>query len=534
MGLLSRARRIGSFRAATFGGAAAQAGLRGLLGRASALRRGMPASLRPSAETVRPGGDADLLQLERQSFNLSNLMEISREINGTLRLDELCTIFILTVMGQSGAQKAVLYLRDGDEYVVRASRGLDEGMVLPALGDDSALVRAVVQRAMVQRAEVFPVSECELEDGGLDAHLVAVLSAGLVLPLVNKGECLAFLLLGERCPDQAWTPEETGFLASLSDMGSMALANARLYTELETRLNRLSGLYEISRVINSSSQADEILRLASETLATGFSVSLAAFLGLSNQDLVWLAGIGIEEITPGATCSELFESAFVLGQALPVEEYGQHPELVAVFGQDAVSRANMALLVPLVAAGERVGILAILGIEGRKVDSVSREECELFSIIGSQFAPPLLVARTIRDRERSLADPFHPWLALLEKEALRAGEFGLSVGVCEFWIEGFDSAEMEGLARLAEDIGHRLRDVIDVKHPVVRLGADAWAIVLSGVPLRDQEKILDCAAKEMLLMLDQHGLGERIRLERSQGQIPEEYPSAAAWVFRRQ
>ncbi|HPN82269.1 MAG TPA: hypothetical protein PLM00_02690 [Spirochaetota bacterium] len=39
--------------------------------------------------------------------------------------------------------------------------------------------------------------------------------------------------------------------------------------------------------------------------------------------------------------------------------------------------------------------------------------------------------------------------------------------------------------------------------------------------------------QEILTLLDRSGDAERIRLERSHGQIPEEYPSAAAWVFRR-
>jgi GAF domain-containing protein len=468
-------------------------------------------------------------ELERQTYNLSNLMEISREINGTLRLDELYTIIILTAMGHSGAQKAVLYVREGNELEVRASRGLPEGMVLPPLTEQSVFVQTASQDG-----SVFALADISLPAKSVDQGLAEIVSLGLVLPFINQDQCLAILLLGARYPDIAWTAEEIEFLGSIVDLGSIALANARLYAELEARLNQLSGLYEISRVINSSNRADEILRLAAETLSTGFGVRQAAFLGLAASDFVLLSGIGIEQVVAGATLSPLFESVFVLGQSMAVDEYRTNPELEAVFGQDVLAQAKMAVLVPLLAAGERVGILAILAIEGRPAGVIRKEECELFSIIGSQFAPPLLVAQTLMQLERSVADPFHPWMDLLEGSVQRAAEYGLSTGVCEFILGGIDAEKMSGLANLVEDVGTCLREIVDPKYPVMRIGVDTYALVMSGASLRDQERIVDDAAKRILLLLDDLGLSEQIRLERRQGQIPEEYPSASAWVFRRQ
>ncbi|GEM_PF-5344666 len=520
MGLLSRARHVGFRRTPAQDSPAS--GRRGLLTRAGMVRRARAQSPGPVDDPSPETGS--LRQLERQSFNLSNLMEISREINGTLRLDDLCTIIILTVMGQSGAQKAVLYVRDDEEYVVRAARGLAEGLVLPSLPVDP-----VFAQTAVQRDGVFPVSACAFVDGSLETRLVSLLSGKLVVPFVNKGQCLAFLLLGERYPDQDWNEDEIGFLASIADMGSMALANARLFGELEKKLGQLSGLYEISRVINGSSEVGEILRLAGETLGTGFGVNRAVFLGLAGHDLVFLSGIGIEGIRAGSTMTPLFESVFTLEQALVIEDRSGNPELSAVFGEGVLEESNMALLVPLVAAGERVGILAVLGVEGRRSGTVLQEECELFSIIGSQFAPPLLVARTLGDKKRSLADPFHPWMELLEREVARAGEFGLSVGVCELSLDGIDERDGD----MVRDLGRVLRDRIDLRYPVVRLAAASWAVVLSGLSLRDQERLIDSVTQEILTLLDRSGDAERIRLERSHGQIPEEYPSAAAWVFRR-
>jgi len=330
----------------------------------------------PSPET------GSLRQLERQSFNLSNLMEISREINGTLRLDDLCTIIILTVMGQSGAQKAVLYVRDDEEYVVRAARGLAEGLVLPSLPVDP-----VFAQTAVQRDGVFPVSACAFVDGSLETRLVSLLSGKLVVPFVNKGQCLAFLLLGERYPDQDWNEDEIGFLASIADMGSMALANARLFGELEKKLGQLSGLYEISRVINGSSEVGEILRLAGETLGTGFGVNRAVFLGLAGHDLVFLSGIGIEGIRAGSTMTPLFESVFTLEQALVIEDRSGNPELSAVFGEGVLEESNMALLVPLVAAGERVASWPSWGWRGAGAGPSSRRSANSFRL----SAPSLLL-----------------------------------------------------------------------------------------------------------------------------------------------
>lgn len=468
--------------------------------------------------------------LERKAFDLSNLFEISREVNGTLKLDELFTILIFTAMGQTGAQQAVLYVREHDEYTVRASRGLVEGLVLPPLDVDGTIARRLAARPEVLDAGVL---EVDLIAG--ERRLFEIVPAQLVLPLVNKDELVAIMLLGGCYGDSLPGADGREFLMSLASMGAIALANARLYASLELKLNQLSGLYEISRVVNSSADTDEVLRLATLTLETGFSIRKAAFLGcLPDGGLDLMAGIGIERIAGNAPLGAEFEAAFTAGQALPVDDWGTSDDFLAVFGSEGAG--GPALIVPLLAAGQRVGLLVLLEIEGRSARPFGQAECELFSIIGAQFAPPLLVARTLARSREGVADPFHPYLALLEREWARAAEFSLSLGVCEFSLEGLGGIKAEEGGRVVlsvvEEAAAVLRAAVDARYPLMRVGAASFAVVLAGVSLRDQERIVDDAARALLEFVARTPSASAVRLERTLAQIPEEYPCPSAWIFR--
>lgn len=515
---------------------------RGLRARAAALeeqKKKQPADAESVPSIVPPAGDsqAGLRQaLDKRELDLTNLFEISKEINSTLRIDELISILLFTCMGQAGTGQAFLCTRDrkGD-YPLRAQRGLDqaEGKRIRFQGT-SVLCAALLEAGGPTTPQAIGGRLQEMEQ-----DMLVTLQAQLLVPLINKDILIGILGLGSRYGDEAYDQEDLDFLSALASMAAVALENARLFSNLEQKLNQLSALYDISRIINSTNQLDQVLALAAETLGTGFGFSCAAFfLYEEDQGFVLRQGIGLPSESVGLSLTaagSVLESVLTLGEAAELDDLSAEPELANLFPEELRHNIHNPLFIPLVAGGRKVAVLGIFSVAGRDREPFSREEKELYSIIASQLAPPILMASMMQQERRSVSDPFHPFLELLLSQYRTAADFSLSLGVARLRIGETEQAALsmggEQLAALLDEAGHKLRQVVDERFPVVRSGVNCFTLVLPGLSLGEQSQLLQRASQILSGHFAAHSAGQLV-VHSDLAQIPEERQDPYCYLFQ--
>ena len=551
MGLLDRAIKMKSAS-----GAAAARGLRaraarvrtnvassgsagkGLLARAAGFREkkkvfpasGMPPVAAASDQQISrelPSDDINAVRdaLDRKVLDLTNLFEISKEINGTLNQETLLSTLLFSAMGQMGVQKIAVCSRSGDGvFRMAAQKGLD-----------SIPPEKVVFSGEGTLAGSFAGSDRPVEADAVSGNLSAeeadalqISGAVLIAPLVNKDDLVGFLLLGERYGGIPFADDDKEFLATLASMAAISMENARLYSRLEQKLNQLSALYEISRIINSSEVLDQVLDLVGETLGTGFHLSMGA-LYLNEETGFRLSrtyGFAQDQAVRTLLSPDHpeFSAVLTMGEAADFPDYSTRESLNTLFPESVSLQFQSMMLVPLLAAGRRVGILAVFALEGKDAGSFSREEKELFSIIASQTAPPVLMAGMFDRAKAEVKDPFSPFLELLEREYGRASGFSLSLGVVRITLDVGEAEEADRVSALLQESGKALRSAVDEKYTVVRSGAMEFTFLFPGLSPEEQRSCTEKALPQ---------LPDGVSGDAVYSQIPEEFNTPAAYVYRK-
>ena len=402
-----------------------------------------------------PAGDDRIAELKKdidkaekkykkKVIDLQTIFEIAKDLAGSLNLDNLIKSIVLTTMGHLLAETGVIFVLDeaGGRYTVRAVKGIKEGVEGLSFKADEALVGE-----LAGEGRAVPVAELPQRPGvaGLE-DIFNRTHAQLCVPILSKSKVNGILMLGPRAGGLPFTESNLEFLVTLGNFAAVAIENAKLYESLDRKVKDLSSLYNISREINRSNDMETVLDLMLETLTTGFGVvrcSVALFDELKGiYHLERCVGIGEPE------SQKYLEIILSLSDPLGTGE------AVRVDSTPEVDPGDLLFSVPLIAGNRKVGLLNIFRFqEGMRY---SEEAVQIFSIIASQMAPPLVLAQYLSARNVYRENPFdfiyHSIKAMVESS--QAGSVGFTA--CRLKIAAAGSREefktlMQGVRTMLQE-----------------------------------------------------------------------------------
>lgn len=318
------------------------------------------------------------------------------------------------------------------------------------------------------------------------AILVALLVAGRIARPARRLELAARRVaagdLSVRV--EAETHDEVGRLAGEFNTMVEQLGSAR--TALERRIQELGALYDASKVIQSSTDLDEVLELVLEALTTGFGLPAAAVV-LSDEKSGRLRVAATRGLPPEAAGALLDPSA--AGADVGAVAEAALPE--ALRGCGAVR------LAPMRTAGRLVGALVAAGGEGEETD-------RLLSVLAAQLGPAVDVAALEARARAAVSDPFTPLAVRVGEEIEKSLRHGLPLSILHFrLVDAAAKAAREGWASVDgffETFLHAVGGQVPEAVFIARFGPASAIAVLPAISKGE--------GRSLLMRLDLPGIDE--------------------------
>ncbi|MFW5691742.1 MAG: GAF domain-containing protein, partial [Chloroflexota bacterium] len=313
-----------------------------------------------------------LSQTERRARQLQTSAEVSQSASQILDLEELMPRLVSLIKDAFGYDHVQIFLMDeANEYAeLRASTG-EAGRQLLAIhhklkrGSDS-VIGMVTQTGQPQIA----LDTAEAGVVHRPNQYLPLTRSEMALPLIIKGQVVGALDVQSNQPN-AFIEEDIKALTTLAAQIAVAIDNANLYEAAQNQVNRMSFLFEItSTAAAGESLEDSFQRIAERLHETLEPLSVVAYqpqvyVDERDEDIefaalkaVAQAGLAqplteIEEVRLDDT-QKLMAEVAVSRQAFVIDDIEKEARYLPI-----AQHARSAVLVPMVASGELVGLLVM-------------------------------------------------------------------------------------------------------------------------------------------------------------------------------
>ncbi len=346
--------------------------------------------------------------LRRQLAQISALEAISRDINSTLSLEELLERVLGHALRYAGASVGQIALLDGrtGEYRTqcKAEPIPGTGRLKLAQPEDH---RESPLAWLARRDDPMILAE-RSELPGVEPLIGARTESVLAVPIHHQGKRLGAILVESPQP-AAFNLEQSRFLAQLAAEAAVALANVRLYEQLEARLREQSLLFQISAELAQAVDSNSIGYAVVESLGSALGADRVRLYQLDPET----GGLGLRAQATGGRASALPPAADRQAPAHVQASYGEG-RLVQVEpepggGEGGQLQVNSQTLmtvaaVPVLAAEQALGAIELGWLRAFQLDD---SHIRMAMTIASQAAVALqaaaLFARIKQSNNRLLA-----------------------------------------------------------------------------------------------------------------------------------
>jgi two-component system, NtrC family, sensor kinase len=301
---------------------------------------------------------------------------VVRRLPGLLEVDA-ATIRLL----DSGTSTFVLGAACGvsDEYLSRTT--IDTKEVMATLMQGQPTARTAIDR------------HCDHESCASISR--EGVKSAMSLPILFKGEVIGLLRLLTK-DTRRFSEAEIAFAMSLAEQVGMAIANGRMFQEMESQVNFFRTLREISRLVNSTLDLDLILKTIVDKLPGIMKVKGCTIRLLhpatNRLELAAASGLSQEYLERGSIRRE--DSIFKVLKGEPVAIYDAPHDPRVDYHEDIDREGIKSILaIPISNEREIIGVLRLLTGEHR---SFTASEINFAVTVAEEGGNAIEKARTYR------------------------------------------------------------------------------------------------------------------------------------------
>ncbi len=200
-------------------------------------------------------------QFEREAA----ILYLMRSAASSLDLDQVLYTILDQLIKLLGADSGSIQLLENDQLLIAAAVGFD-----PRLFAENGIVplqNFPLNRLVVTDQQAIRINDVLNDDSYVHVPGLSQTRSFLVIPLISKGKSIGLITLDNYKPSY-FTDRDVDIGVAIANHASIAIENARLYDEAQSRLEEMETINHVSSSLRTTrSQADMLNILLDETLA---------------------------------------------------------------------------------------------------------------------------------------------------------------------------------------------------------------------------------------------------------------------------
>ncbi|MCE1189981.1 MAG: SpoIIE family protein phosphatase [Ignavibacteria bacterium] len=282
--------------------------------------------------------DQENIEFQRVRRNLTALIDFSKHINASLDIDFTLNNLLLSCFGKFLTSRGMVVLLRDQKMQIVASKGIPKDIL-----------------------DKFP-PEITPESPDISSQVECFCSASRLLcqPILIGNQPIGYILLGEKFNKQPYTEEEIDFLKVILNIAATAIQNSMMIADLknlnrrlDSKVNRLNSLFELSKEFGILTEEERIGKLLSYSLLGHFLNSHYAVIYFSDGKL---------RVLHSTIPKKVIQENFQLNAFIHFSEPLVGNELALVF--PLLAELHFEVAVPMVHQKETKGMLLL----GPKLD----------------------------------------------------------------------------------------------------------------------------------------------------------------------
>lgn len=301
---------------------------------------------------------------DRKTTFLELFIEVTRTITSCLNLDEVFELIVQKLTSVLEVDAATIRLLDasGKKLSLKASYGLSDAYLnRGAIDTEEAVFKALKGKPIL------------IENAGRDFRITYQeetkkegIETILVVPIPIRGQIEGVLRLLSKSP-RSFDGGEIDFVTALGEQCGIAIENARIVKEQKNQLNYFKMIHEMTKLMNTTHDLDNILDLIVTRLPEIMNLKAATIRFLESKGKLKLkASFGLSKsyLERGPLDKEM--ATYYVKEGDPIVIIDAKVDVHSGYHEEAKAEGISSILaVPITFQDEVIGILRLLTSEIR-------------------------------------------------------------------------------------------------------------------------------------------------------------------------
>ncbi|NIN69554.1 MAG: GAF domain-containing protein [Anaerolineae bacterium] len=189
------------------------------------------------------------------------LLEVSETLLSEVEIEKLYDLILEVVKRETGADVVSLMLLDKKvrELRVEAAVGLPEGII----GSATTKIGEGIAGWVMDKGQALLLTDgVSVETSVREAMHRDEVASAICAPLKIKGRAIGVLNASKATPESPFSNPDLELLSVLASQVAIAIENSRIHEATRGRTSQLAALNDLGRLVTSTLDLDEVLRLA--------------------------------------------------------------------------------------------------------------------------------------------------------------------------------------------------------------------------------------------------------------------------------
>lgn len=350
--------------------------------------------------------NARLLEETRlRAVQLETAAEISRDVSGSLIVDELLKKAVNLIRERFNFYHATIFMVEGDYAIVREGTG-EAGMKMKHSGHQLKVGSKSIVGSVTASGQSLVVNDTVSSPTYYPNPLLPDTRSEAALPLKVGDRVLGAIDVQSTLPF-AFSDQDVKILQLLADQLAVAIVNSELFAEAQERLSQHRLLHHVTTAAASSTTIEDALNSAVQGLQVTLGGDQIAIL-LANKEQTHLE---VKSSVGYASDNDIARLSVPFGVGLTgwVAAHRQPARVGDVLKDSRYIKVNervrSELAIPLVYRNE---VLGVLNVESPRVNAYNESDEEMLGTLGGSLAAIIAHSRLLEqfrkqaERERLL------------------------------------------------------------------------------------------------------------------------------------